>query len=281
MKTLEAEARKIVRLGDAAFKKKGLQNFHLEAQNIVVNSKYCDLFDVQELLEGSFKKEFKQIQNFGSLQFSDLPVTVARGDNCFLDLYFWRRRPTVIHNHHFAGAFQCLMGLNVDLEFEWKKERKLGSFHSMGKLKIKETKILKKGDSESIGFLDSYIHQNHHQADLTVNLCLRTPEVKKTNLSNYLFGGLKFEKCPQFLSRTQRLHRVLGMQEMNIDKIEIDLDDALQFLIATYESGLQDKRLLKLRRSLLSRVKSEWGINPDQMLKAHEFEMDRQQELYD
>lgn len=281
MKQLNAEARKLVRKGDLAFKKHGLKNFHQEAQSLLDSSAFCELFDYKEILESSFKKGFKQEQNFGSLQFSDLPLTVASGENCFLDLYFWRRRPTVIHNHHFAGAFQCLMGVNVDLEFEWEKERSLGKFHSQGKLKLKETKILKKGDSESIGFLDSYIHQNHHQADLTVNLCLRTPEVKKTNLSNYLFSGLRFEKCPKFLSRTSRLHRVMGMQEINLDKIEMDLDDAVQFLFQTYENGSQDQRLQKLRKKQLARVKNEWGINPDQILKKHYLEIDRHQELYD
>ena len=99
--------------------------------------------------------------------------------------------------------------MNVDDEIEQdikifreeqKKEKKLGRFHELGVLKLKQTRHLIPGNVADIGLMDKFIHQNHHQADLTVTLCFRTPQVNSKSLSNYLSSGLRFEKNHDLMS---------------------------------------------------------------------------------
>ena len=79
----------------------------------------------------------------------------------------------------------CLAGNNVDLEFHFEKEFSIGDFHQIGNLKFLHERNIVPGDIAPINFLDNFIHQNHHQADLSVNLCFRTAEKEKSNLANY------------------------------------------------------------------------------------------------
>lgn len=274
-------ADRLIKQGDQFIQKHGLDHFDDEAANLLAQSNFASSFDYQELVEASLSPKFGEIQNFNSFEFSDLPLTIGRGENCFIDIYFWRRRPTVIHNHHFSGAFQCLTGTNVDLEFEFKKTRKLGKHHSLGELTMLKSRELKKGDIAPIGFMDKFIHQNHHQADLTVNLCFRTPEIKAHNIANYLYSGLRFEKDKFLLDRVQRLLRFVGMEEFDQTKLKLTLDDAISLLIQTYGTSSGNPRLLKLIKTLHIRVKSELEVDVLKMLAAHEKELDRIEDLYD
>lgn len=263
-----AIAKKLNRLGDQFISQYGVKDFHKFSSELLSKSNLASHFDYQNLIESSFKNS--SIQNFKNLEFSDLPVTISRGEYCFIDVYFWRRRPTVIHNHHFTGAFMCLLGQNVDLEFSFKKTQKLGRYHDLGTLELKNSRKLLPGDVASIAFMDRFIHQNHHQADLTVNLCFRTPQTAKKSLSNYLFSGLRYEKNPELLGRVGRLMRFLNLQDFDPGTVKITNDDAINFLIQTFDTESNNPRLLKLRKTLNQRMKSELGINIPELMKSHE-----------
>ena len=113
-------AQKLVKSGDRFIAQHGVKEFHKKAADLLSSSTLAQDYDYQEIVTEAFTPSFQRHpQNFASLEFSDLPITLARGKNCFIDVYFWRRRPTVIHNHHFVGAFQCLHGSNLDLEFQF------------------------------------------------------------------------------------------------------------------------------------------------------------------
>lgn len=274
-------ANKIVKDGDRFLKKNGSAKFHEMARELLVDGALHHLFNYEELVQYVFNKKFKTEQNFKSLEFSDLPITIARGSDCFIDIYFWRRRPTVIHNHHFQGAFQCLLGRNLDSEFKFKVNKKLTKFHDLGELSLIHTRELNAGDVVSINLLNKFIHQNHHHADLTVNLCFRTSEVPKKNLSNYLYSGLRFEKDPESLARVDRLNAFLRMDDFSYTKLDLNLIDALNFLILTYRSGIENPRLIKLQRFLDNKIKSELKLDIKDLLDKHEHELDRIQSLYE
>lgn len=281
MKNLLLQARDLTRKGDLFINKHGIDHFDEEATRLLLKTRISEAFDYQTLVETSMKPGFNKIQNFHSFEFSDLPITVSRGENCFVDIYFWRRRPTVIHNHHFSGAFQCLLGKNIDFEFEFKKKRKLGKHHILGDVRMMNARVLKQGDIATIGFMDKFIHQNHHHADLTVNLCFRTPEVKGSNIANYLYSGLRYDKDRNLLARVNRLLRFTGLEKFDFKKVDIDLDDAINLLIQTYGTTSQNPRLLNLRKYLERKVKSEAGMDINKLLRLHEQELDRLEEDYD
>lgn len=266
-------AKKINRKGDLFIQKNGIAEFHKKASELLSASDLSQHFDFEEIVKCAF--DSKHPQHFKSLEFSDLPITIAQGENCFIDVYFWRRRPTVIHNHHFTGAFMCLFGSNVDLEFIYKREKKLGKHHDLGSLDMKNTRQILPGDIAEIALMDKFIHQNHHQAELTVNLCFRTPQDPVKSLSNYLYSGLRYEKNAELLGRVARLIRFIDLGVFNADKVNINNDDAINFLIQTYETRSGNPRLLKLRTKLEKRIKEELGIDVSKLLKEHDQQMEK------
>ncbi len=272
-------AKKINRQGDLYIRKNGIKEFHKKAAELLAASDLSKSFNFEEIVQSAFDN--KHPQHFKTLEFSDLPVTIAQGENCFIDVYFWRRRPTVIHNHHFTGAFLCLTGSNVDLEFTFKRERKLGKFHDLGSIELKHSRNILPGDIAEIPFMDKFIHQNHHQAELTVNLCFRTPQDGTKSLSNYLYSGLRYEKNNELLGRVARLMRFVDLGAFNPEKVNINNDDAINFLIQNYDSRSQNPRLVKLRTLLEKRIKKELGIEIPKLIKEHDLKMEEIENDYE
>ncbi|WP_408098033.1 hypothetical protein ACJVC5_03665 [Peredibacter sp. HCB2-198] len=274
-------AQKLIKSADRFLETNGSKNFHLKAAELLETARLDKEYDFEQLVQESFKKSFRHEQNFAHFEFSDLPVTLARGKHSFIDIYFWRRRPTVIHNHHFTGAFQCLEGKNLDLEFEFKEKEKIGKYHAMGEVRIVRSHMIMPGHIQPIAPLNKFIHQNHHHSDLTVNLCFRTIDVQKQHLSNYLFSGLRFEKNPELLSRVERLFRFTNLGDFNPQRLELNLDDAMSFLLHTEGSTSQNKNFLKLKNLLEKRVKKETGLNITKLYDLHEAQLDKIQDEYE
>ncbi|MFP5384521.1 MAG: hypothetical protein ACLGHN_00480 [Bacteriovoracia bacterium] len=274
-------AEKLNQQGDDFIRKFGIKDFHHHVCEMLLKSSIHDAFDYQEIINSFFGKAGSAKQNFGNLEFSDLPVTLSRGKNCFIDLYFWRRRPTTIHNHHFSGSFMCLLGNNVDHEFTFRKEQKIGKYFETGKLELKEKRVLKAGEAVPIAPLNKFIHQNHHQADLTVNLCFRTPDLENKTLSNYLYSGLKFEKNPLLLRRASYLRRFIDMGEFDFQSLDLSTDDAVVFLLQNFGTNSGNQRLQQILKLLQKRVSEEHGINLGQMIESHDRQMDQFENDYD
>jgi hypothetical protein len=274
-------AQKINRKGDLYISRHGTKDFHKLATDLLADSGFANAYNFQEVVLNAFKTNISSKQNYKQLEFSDLPLTLARGENCFIDIYFWRRRPTTIHNHHFSGAFMCLEGNNVDLEFEFKKKQKLGKYHDLGELSLREERNLKAGDIATIAPLDKFIHQNHHQAELTVNLCFRTPDIKAKNLSNYLFSGLRFEKNHVQLGRTERLRRFLDMGDFKVKDSDVTSDDAISFLLQHHGTVSQNLKLQKLLKTFDKRMQNEFGVNIPKMLNQHDIQFEKLENDYE
>ena len=269
-------ATRLTHEGDAFISAHGPLKFHEKAGSLLQEARLHEFYRFEDLVSASFHKNFNPDQNYGSFQFSDLPVTIAMGKHCFLDLYFWRRRPTVIHDHHFTGAFQCLEGSNVDLEFEFIKSKSVGRYHDLGEVKLKHSRHLKKGDIAPIDLLDKFIHQNHHQAELTINACFRTPDIGETNLSNFLYSGLRFEKHPEVLNRVNRLISFVNIGPFDIKTLDLNADDAINFLIRTYKTESKSKKLLDLREFM----KTLTTEDIDALMDEHELKMDELENQY-
>lgn len=274
-------ASKVVKKGDEFIAKNGLKKFHLEAAELLAISNFDYHYDYQELVEGYLNQKTLPAQNFPSLEFSDLPLTIARGEHCFIDFYFWRRRPTAIHNHHFAGAFQCLEGNNIDLQYTFKTREKLTKFHAMGELTLVKTSELKTGAIQSIDFQDKFIHQNHHQSDLTVNLCFRSLDVPKSHIANFLFSGLRYEKSPDLLNKVHRLWRFTEMEDFDFKNISFSPEEVLCFLMETYGRSTQNKRFLVLREFLKKKAIKELGIDTDKLISLHDEALDKMLDVYE
>jgi hypothetical protein len=157
----------------------------------------------------------------------------------------------------------------------------LTKFHSLGELKLKRSKVLKSGDFEPINFQDKFIHQNLHQADLCVNLCFRTPDVVKKNLSNFLFSGFKYEHDPASLARASRLLAFTRIDEFRPQKLNLSLVDAFTFLLMSYSSPSVHPRQARLEKFLENLVKKETGVDLIKLLSTHDHELDRLEAEYE
>jgi hypothetical protein len=175
----------------------------------------------------------------------------------------------------------CLDGNNVDLEFEFKKSKKVGKYHDIGSLELVSTRNLKAGDVATIAPLDKFIHQNHHQAELTVNLCFRTPEIGEKNLSNYLFSGLRFEKNPVLIGRVSRLRRFIDLGQFKFKDVNITTDDAVNFLIQNHRTNSLNPRLVKVMKTLDQRLQDEFDLNVTKLMDDHEKHFEKLENEYE
>lgn len=175
----------------------------------------------------------------------------------------------------------CLSGNNVDHEFTFKQEKKLGKCFATGALELKEKRILKAGEAVPIAPLNKFIHQNHHQADLTVNICFRTPDFEKKYISHYLYSGVRFEKNPELLARANYLRRFIDLGEFDLNSIKLSTDDAFTFLLQNYGTNSGNKNLQKLMKLLLGKIKDEHGLNVAEMLDLHDQKMEEFENEYD
>jgi len=264
---LQFISQNLVQRGDEYIRNNGLDHFHHHAATLLKECRIAESFDLEETLKLGMRAEELATQNYKSFEFSDLPITISRGEFCFVDLYFWRRRPTTIHNHHFSGAFIGLLGKNVDLEFSFESKRAIGKFHEWGELKLLQERIISPGHVVSIAPLDGFIHQNHHQSDLTVNLCFRTLDIKNESLSGYLYSGLRHSKDPQLMMRVERLKRLLNFGP--VDLASVGLDEAMAFLIQNYDSGISHPRFQELIASCQEKIQAEAGLNLEELLQSH------------
>ena len=269
-------AESLVSSGDRYIEDHGPLQFHEVAHDLLKEGRLHEVYRYEDLVKDSFNEDFNLVQNYPSLQFSDFPVTLAMGKHCFLDLYFWRRRPTTIHNHHFTGAFQCLEGVNVDLEFEYLKSESIGAFHDLGEVKLKNSRRLVKGDIAKIDLLDKFIHQNHHQAELTINACFRTPDIGSVNLSNYLYSGLRLEQHPDLIDRVSRLMGFINIGDFDVKTLNLTTDDAIHFLIRTYKSSSRSKMFLDVRNFMKTLVTADI----DALMGQHELKMQELENEY-
>lgn len=132
------------------------------------------------------------VQTFNGHDFSDFPLTLVRTERFCIDIYYWNRSDTGIHDHHFHGAFKILKGSSMQVRYEFKTKVEHGLYLSEGELKQVSAKRLNHGDVQSITKYDNFIHQVFHVEIPTITLCIRTPAItSEKNLSAYIYPKYK------------------------------------------------------------------------------------------
>ena len=183
------------------------------ATNILEDSSIHKYYNSGVINEIFAHKSFPK-QHYGLKNFSDTPFTLFRGERFILDMYFWRVSDTDIHSHHFTGAFKMLSGVQHQLEFVFKKKKKLFQFLEEGEVKLRSSKELFSGDTQSIVLGDDFIHQTIHSDKIaTVNLCLRTTTLPKLDLYSFLLSGYKVMNNPYNEMRLRKLSLIRTLPE--------------------------------------------------------------------
>jgi hypothetical protein len=107
-------------------------------------------------------------------RFSDVPITIARYPRFHIDVFYWYDGVTAIHQHSFCGAFQVFEGSSLHSNYEFQVEEKLNFFSEIGKIKLKQAQLLKKGDVREIADGKRFIHSLFHLDQPSVTLIVRT-----------------------------------------------------------------------------------------------------------
>lgn len=131
-------------------------------------------------------------QTFSHRTFSQFPLTLFNHHGYNLDLYFWNRANTSIHDHNFSGAFKVLKGTYHQLTYQFVEEKKYFDWLSKGQLSHQGVNVLLPQDVQTIVHGDEFIHLTHHENLDCVTACLRT-EATTGAIHSYFSPSLRIQ----------------------------------------------------------------------------------------
>ncbi len=126
-----------------------------------------------------------------SCNFSDECFILYLGENFSIEMYHWDYRDTAIHDHDFQGAFQCLKGLNHQMQFRYEPGNFLFTGMEQGELIQDHSRKVSPGEIEIIKDEDHFIHVVSHETS-TFNLCIRTNTDGSRPLRVYHTDGIRY-----------------------------------------------------------------------------------------
>ena len=109
------------------------------------------------------------------LRFSDLPVTVFRQREFYIEILIWTKSTTSVHQHGFSGAFKVLQGSSIHTTFEFQPQREISPDCILGAVIPQQTRYLTKGATQQIHpGSEGLIHSLYHLDYPSLTLVVRT-----------------------------------------------------------------------------------------------------------
>ncbi|MGB1014094.1 MAG: hypothetical protein ACPG4T_08180 [Nannocystaceae bacterium] len=143
----------------------------------------------------------------------DPPVTVYHEGDFFIDVYFFRRPASGIHDHHTSGAFTTLHGVSLHTLFTFEEHRRLARGIGVGELKRTGFELLHPGVARRIEPGRALVHHVGHSSCPTVSMVVRTSgSESQVDVHAYHRPGLALWSIDR-LTRTARVKLRL-MQSM-------------------------------------------------------------------
>lgn len=144
-----------------------------------------------------FRSHPKCQQTYEGRKFSSEDYTLFRTDDFALDVYFWLKQDTSIHDHSFHGAFRVLEGQNLQIDFDFQdcEEAKSTGVKSwtFGNLKLRDRRLQAPGTFQKIEHGAGFIHQVIHMTPVVVTLCLRTIRTDSKPAHLYFYPELRVQ----------------------------------------------------------------------------------------
>jgi hypothetical protein len=212
---------RFIKRAEKLFKAAERQLANYEAPNdfSVIATKILADSDIHEYYDDSVIEEILSLkklptQNYHMRNFSDAPVTLFHNPKFYLDIYFWRRSDTDVHNHHFTGAFKMLQGKQHQFRYAFNKAKKLYPFLYQGKMDLLASEELSPGDCTQILLGDDFIHQTVHDPNCyTANICLRTVHLPRHDLYGFRLSGYKIKHLQYNTDRMTKLALLKAIPE--------------------------------------------------------------------
>jgi hypothetical protein len=191
-----------------------------------------EILNSTHMLNENFLDELPEIlrdrpmarQTFNGQDFSQFPLTLLNYEGYNLDLYFWNKANTSIHDHNFSGAFKVIKGIYFQTTFRFEKIKVYNDWLAQGDLnKIKSEKLIA-GDVIGIKRGSDFIHETYHFEGECVTACLRS-EARTGPLHSFFPPSLRLKSVP-------------------FDLKEIKMLDYIRFLMLTITENTETIRSL-------------------------------------
>ena len=106
--------------------------------------------------------------------FSDLPVTVFRARDFYIELLLWSHVTKTIHQHGFGGAFRVVLGSSLHTRYQFRTDRRVNDDFLVGKVAALGSESLPLGSVRRIdpGF-EGLVHSLYHLDNPSISLVVR------------------------------------------------------------------------------------------------------------
>ncbi|MDX7991757.1 hypothetical protein [Xenorhabdus littoralis] len=197
------------KIGDALYHKWKEVNFDITAfpalaYSSITSSKpetKINVFDIPFSLLSENEIPQQRI-NQGSL-FGQPPLTlyVAEDKRFFIEIYLWSSVDMTIHDHPFSGAFTVLEGVCRHDSYIFERSGGTNQLQT-GRLILKETELMSKGDCRMIFNGNRLIHRNLHLSKPTVTFIIRT--YRDPGFTGMIFEESGFAVAPDLTVAEQK-----------------------------------------------------------------------------
>jgi hypothetical protein len=148
-----------------------------EALPSIAASALADL-DIEFSFNASLIADFlasTRISQQPELAFSNLPITVYRCLDFYIEILTWTQATTTIHQHGFSGAFKVLQGSSVHTRYTFRCERSISADCLIGSVNASHTEYLGTGSTQTIdpGPL-GLVHSLYHLENPSLTLVVRS-----------------------------------------------------------------------------------------------------------
>ena len=253
-------------------------------------------FDMREVTRFLLRTRTAQ-RTEGGRVFSDMPVTVFRGDGFYIELLIWMDGTTTVHQHAFSGAFRVIEGSSLHSTYAFEETRRINARTRVGRVHCRGMEYLGRGDCRGIkSGREGLAHALFHLDRPSVTLVVRTnSDPDATPQHNLYAPGLAIDPhSPDRLAEPlRRWFAILGgvrsgatLTELIVDEIfELDFGRFARFVLSYPEVGAVLSHRTPLQRVLgepgpyLKRVIARFGAELTDVLMRATLEAQRADSL--
>ena len=135
---------------------------------------FSDLDGVEIATLADFLQETRLPQQARN-PFSDLPLTLFRSRDFYIELLVWSNATTAIHQHGFSGAFRVVRGSSIHTRYAFSTQRRISDDCLLGDVTAQGSEALSVGSVRRIApGADGLIHSLYHLDNPSLSLIIRT-----------------------------------------------------------------------------------------------------------
>ena len=142
------------------------------AESALTDWQECPEFNLGEVADFLLTTSVKQQPE---VEFSNLPVTLYRSSEFYIECLIWVDATTSIHQHAFSGAFRVVTGSSLHSEYEFVEQARVSQLLLLGEARTQRLEALTRGDVRRItSGRAGLVHSLFHLDQPSVTFVIRT-----------------------------------------------------------------------------------------------------------